>query len=53
MLFHIFALQPNDELALSSVPFYRNELNLKEDEFIYRDPDIALYQESYVRGNNC
>lgn len=43
---------PNDELALSSVPFYRNELNLKEDEFIYRDPDIALYQESYVRGNN-
>lgn len=41
---------PDDELASSSVSFYRNKLDLKDDEFIYREPDIITHQESYLKG---
>lgn len=41
---------PSDQLALSSVPFYRHKLNLTTDEFIYRDMSIELHQKSYIKG---
>lgn len=41
---------PTDKLAVASVPFYRNQLNLTKHEFIYRDPTIVSYQEPYNKG---
>ena len=41
---------PTDELALSSLPFYRIELNLTKDDYIYREQAIVSYQEPYLRG---
>ena len=41
---------PTDSLALSSVSFYRNKLNLTADEYIYRNETIVSHQESYLKG---
>lgn len=48
--FTFLHFNPSDELALSSVGFYRNTLGLKDGEFVYREPDIISYQESYIKG---
>ena len=49
--FSYLHLNPTDQLALGSAGFYRKHLNLTENDFIYQDSDIALYQEPYIKGS--
>ena len=43
-------LNPSDKLASMSLSYYRQALNLTENQYLYRDPAISSYRESYLRG---
>ena len=32
------------------MPFYRNKLQLEQNQFVFREPGIAPHQEVYLKG---
>jgi len=46
--FHHF--NPSDEQTVSNLQFYRNNLNLTANEFIYRETAIEESQKPFQKG---
>ncbi len=49
--FTFLHFNPSDEQTRSNLQYYRFNLSLTEDEFIYRDTTIEEYQKPYKKGN--
>ena len=49
-LFSFYFYNPEDELATTNFPFYRRQLELKEGEFVWREPGIQPHQAAYLAG---